>query len=82
MEKPMPNRCNIKFTCFHTFDERCVYASTKNGTRCKYAKGKNDKGAGAPCTSTVARVNACVIYLKNSGISKEELHKMVEAIND
>ena len=72
MDKPLPNKCQLHFECA---PGECVYWD--GCSPCSYYDEDSDV-----CNSFVARVNACVIYIKNSGISKEELHRMVEAIND
>ena len=75
MDKPLPNRCGLMFPCGRKKRQACEYRgkSAYQYRRCHNA---------CECWSAVARVNACVLYLKASGISKEELHRMVEAISE
>lgn len=70
-EKPKENKCKIVASCFHLENDRCVYASNKNGTRCKYAKGKHIDGYLAPCQSKQAQINAMVLALKDMGFEVE-----------
>ena len=73
MDKPLPNRCGLMFPCGRKKRQECEYRGCLTKEKCD---------ASVECNSARARVNACVRYLKASGISKEELHRMVEAIND
>ena len=75
MDKPLPNRAYLDFMCGKQIGKSCVYQKRGKKKHCEYYLALG-------CTSAVARVNACVLYLKASGISKKELHRMVEAIND